>query len=398
MPFEMEVAPLISVLYILSSQSTIVNVKDFQLLHLFILWAMQHICIEYNFNFRQAIYNTSLIDSTGWRASWFLSNSDWYQRLEEKWKLGTKILWEREEGDVCLSVGLKGRLWRKRLMGGVTRCLWSFQQHSQMFGGMEKQPHPYTHKRQKDHQRRTLFPGIYFRNLIELNQKNILRGILFQISLRPPTNSQKASKERASPLKGASTKYVIQTCTICFWFSFDLWFEETFKIYNVWFLLSRGQMLISRWFSWFLPKYCFWFVFRLGCAKTLIKWWQDFRGSLICVPNRYNHWKIIEFYSQQFLPPLWGLYFILVLQGLYFILLNVSLFCGRDGLLQKSPKSGIRRGSSSDETNEIANLETWKLNLNGAATQCSKERRWFQGRWKQSRRSVFVKFDPLIVR
>ena len=37
MPFEMEVAPLISVLYILSSQSTIVNVKDFQLLHLFIL-------------------------------------------------------------------------------------------------------------------------------------------------------------------------------------------------------------------------------------------------------------------------------------------------------------------------------------------------------------------------
>ena len=35
---------------------------------------------------------------------------------------------------------------------------------------------------------------------------------------------------------------------------------------------------------------------------------------------------------------------------------------------QKSPKSGIRDGSSSDETNEIVNFETWKLNLNGANT------------------------------
>ena len=82
-------------------------------------------------------------------------------------------------------------------------------------------------------------------------------GYCFKYLFRPPTNSQKASKERASPLKGASIKYVIQTCTICFCVSFDLWFEETFKIYNVWFLLSRGQMLISRLFSWFLPKYSF---------------------------------------------------------------------------------------------------------------------------------------------
>ena len=170
--------------------------------------------------------------------------------MEEKWMLGTTILWEREEGDVCLSVGLKGRLWRKRLMGGVTRWLWSFQQHSQMFGGMEKQPHPYTHKRQKDHQRRTLFPGIYFRNLIESNGKNILKGILFQISLSPRKDPQQIPKKRpkikGKPSKGASAKYVIQNCTICFCVPFDLWFEKTFQIWDLKFLLLLQEA--KRWF------------------------------------------------------------------------------------------------------------------------------------------------------
>ena len=61
-----------------------------------------------------------------------------------------------------------------------------------------------------------------------------------------------------------------------------------------------------------------------------------------------------------------GIYFIsLILQEMFSSLLISPCFVG-DCRWQKSPKSGIRRGISSDETNEIVNFETWKLNLNGA--------------------------------